>query len=487
MDQLTRTVKAQLIVFVVIAIVAVGIVGISYVRLPEKLFGLGTYTVTLELSESGNLYSTGNVTYRGTEVGRVQTVRLTTTGVEAELTLDSGVPIPSDLDAQVHSQTAVGEQYVALLPRDATSTPLRDGDVIRRSRTSVPPNINELLGATNRGLEAIPDENLKTVIDESYTAFGGLGPELSRFINGATSLAVEARSNLDSLTELVDGAAPVLDSQTDTADSISAWAANLSSITGQLQSQDAAVAGLLENTGPAAAEAQALLERVKPTLPVILANLVSVGEVAITYRADIEQLLVLLPQGIANQQGTVMANINTNQDYKGPFLDFNTNLNLPPTCSTGFLPAQQRRVPSFQDSPPRTEQDLYCRVPQDSQFNVRGVRNFPCRTVPGKRAATVKECESSEPFVPLNDGLNWKGDPNATLTGQGIPKPPPVAEPASSTAPAPQAPPLAIAKYDPNSGSYLGPDGQVYTQQDLSSSGAATTWQSMLMPPGVTG
>ena len=29
-------------------------------------------------------------------------------------------------------------------------------------------------------------------------------------------------------------------------------------------------------------------------------------------------------------------------------------------------------------------------------------------------------CESNEYYVPLNDGYNWKGDPNATLSGQPI-------------------------------------------------------------------
>ncbi len=47
----------------------------------------------------------------------MQTVRLTPTGVEAVLSLKSGIDIPSDLRAEVHSQSAIGEQYVALLPR----------------------------------------------------------------------------------------------------------------------------------------------------------------------------------------------------------------------------------------------------------------------------------------------------------------------------------------------------------------------------------
>src|SRR5882757_5750493 len=125
---LSRTIKIQLAIFSVVALSAMVIVGIAYMRLPVMLFGVGHYTIKVELAQSSNLYTNANVTYRGTEVGRVTGVHLTDTGVEADLSLKSDVAIPSDLDAEVHSQTAVGEQYVALLPRNGTSLPLKDGD-----------------------------------------------------------------------------------------------------------------------------------------------------------------------------------------------------------------------------------------------------------------------------------------------------------------------------------------------------------------------
>ena len=84
-------------------------------------------------------------------------------------------------------------------------------------------------------MQAIPRDNLKTVVDEAYVAFGGLGPELARFVKGGSQLAIDARANLDPLTTLIDQSQPVLDTQTDTADSIQAWAAHLATITGQLQ------------------------------------------------------------------------------------------------------------------------------------------------------------------------------------------------------------------------------------------------------------
>ena len=492
---LSKRIKIQLIVFTVVSVLAATIISIGYAKLPNLLFGVGHYSVTVELPVAGGLYARGNVTYRGTEVGQVQDVHLTDTGVEAVLSLKSDIKIPSNLKAEVHSQTAIGEQYVALLPQDSTSPPLRDGDVISVARTSVPPDINALLDATNRGLDAIPGDNLTTVVNESYTAIGGLGPEIGRFVKGSTTLAIDARKNVDDLTNVVDNIAPILDTQADTSDSLQAWAANLARITRSLKDHDTAVAGLIQKGGPTAEDLRALLSRLQPTLPVLLANLVSVGQVAVTYRDSLEQLLVLFPQGAGIMQAIGVANRNTKQAYKGGFLSFNLNLNLPPPCTTGFLPATQVRAASLVDFPPTPAGDVYCRVPQDSVFNVRGARNTPCVTRPGKRAPTVKLCESDENYVPLNDGLNWKGDPNATLSGQGIPQlppgsgspvTPPTVTPGATAppSPAPGIPPIATAEYDPATGQYVGPDGQVHTQSDLAhSANKDNTWQSMLLPP----
>jgi phospholipid/cholesterol/gamma-HCH transport system substrate-binding protein len=460
--RLTMRVIIQLAIFTVIALAAVAVTALHFAKLPATLFGVGRYTVTMELPRTGGLYGTGNVTYRGSEVGRVQSVRLTETGVEAVLSLKSGIDIPSDLKAEVHSQTAIGETYVELLPRTDSAPPLKNGDVIPLAETSVPPDINALLSAANTALGAIPHDNLRTVIDESYTAVGGLGPELSRLVAGSSNLAIGARKNLDPLVALIDQVRPVLDSQTGSSDAIARWASHLAAVTGELQTHDAAVAGTIDKGGPALGETSTLIDRLRPTLPVLLANLVSVSQVALAYHNDIEQLLVVFPMAVAADQAGIVANANTKQAYRGQYLSFNLNLNLPPPCTTGFLPARQQRIPTFEDYPQRPAGDLYCRVPQDSALNVRGARNIPCETVPGKSGPSVKSCESNEQYVPLNDGYNWKGDPNATLSGQDIPQLPPA------------SPPIAAAQYDPATGTYTGAQPAPKDK----------TWQSMLLPPG---
>ncbi|MCV7073324.1 MCE family protein [Mycolicibacterium rufum] len=483
MIRLPRTIWIQLTILAVVTVTACSVMAFGFVNAPA-LLGFGRYTVAVDLPSSGGLYPTSVVTYRGTEVGRVRSVAVTRDGVRAELTMNSDIPVPADVIAEVHSRSAVGEQFLELTPRDGAGGDLRDGDVIPAARVQVPPEIGSLLDATNRALKAIPPKNLRTVVDESDKAVGGLGPELSRIVDGSTSFAIEAGKTIGPITTLIDEAPPVLDSQVRTSESIASWAQHLSSITGQLKAQDVAFADLLTVGGPALAEGTALFDRVAPALPVLLANMVSLGEVAVTYRPNLEQLLVLYPQGTAVMSAIALANADTKQDYRGIYLDFNLNLNLPPPCNTGFLPVRQQRSPSDVDAPERPAGELYCRVPQESTLNVRGVRNIPCADNPAKRAPTVELCESDAQYVPLNDGFNWKGDPNATLSGQGVPEYAPGQDP---RLPPPQGtgaapPPPAVIPYDPATGGYIGPDGHHYTQQDLVPQ-QNKTWQSMLTPP----
>ena len=484
MLRLSRTVWTQLAILAAVTLIACSIMAFGFVKVPA-LLGIGRYEVTLELPATGGLYPTSVVTYRGSEIGRVTSVDVTRDGVKAVLKLDSATKVPANVSAAVHSRSAIGEQFVELTPRDGGGgATLRNGDVIGVDRVQIPADIGSLLDATNTALQAIPQDNLRTVVDEAAKAVGGLGPELTRIVDGSTSLATQAGNNVDSITTLIDQSPPVLNSQVQTSDSIATWAAHMAAITGQIKSQDAAFGDLLNQGGPALDEGKALLDRVAPALPVLLANLTSLGEIAVTYRADLEQLLVLYPQGTAVMSAIALPDSGTKQAYKGIYLDFNLNLNLPPPCNTGFLPAAQQRSPVMQDAPDRTTGELYCRLPQDSDFNVRGVRNIPCENNPAKRAPTVELCESNEEYVPLNEGFNWKGDPNATLSGQGVPQFPPGTVPPPLPAVAPPSgapPPVALVPYDPATGDYVGPDGRHYKQSNLVP--GDKTWQSMLVPP----
>ena len=85
---LTRFVRNQLIIFTILSIVGVAVMVFTYMQVPT-LLGIGRINVTLQLPSTGGLYRFSNVTYRGVQVGKVTEVKLTETGAEATLTLDT--------------------------------------------------------------------------------------------------------------------------------------------------------------------------------------------------------------------------------------------------------------------------------------------------------------------------------------------------------------------------------------------------------------
>ncbi len=357
----------------------------------------------------------------------------------------------------------------------------------------------------------------------------------------------------DRTTTLVEDSRPLLDSQAETTDALRLWAHSLAGITGQVVDDDPQVRNLLQQGPDAANEVSRLFEQIKPTLPVLLANMTTFGQVAVTYRPSLEQVLVLLPPLVA----FIQSSAPENNPVGIPLGDFRISIEDPPPCTVGFLPPSQWRSPAD-----LTEMDtpdgLYCKLPQDSPIVVRGARNAPCMGVPGKRAPTVELCDSDKPYEPLamrqhtlgprpidpnlisqgippDDRLDYQQNIFAPVEGTPLPRHPGAAIPPlaagggatpgrwhpshcrrafhrglclrrvrrrpvrksrhqfpAATAPAtPSAfdpstsgpgPSVAIAHYDPQTGEYATPDGQIARQTDLVD--PPKTWQDLMLEAG---
>ncbi len=171
---LTRFVRAQLVIFTIASIVGILAMVLVYMQLPT-LLGIGRMAVTLELPRTGGLYQFSNVTYRGVQIGRVTDVRATRSGAEATLSLATSPKIPADLEARVLSVSAVGEQYVDLLPRTDGGPYLHDGSVIQAKDTTVPQRVGPMLDQVSALLDSIPKEKLGQLLDESFRGLNGSG------------------------------------------------------------------------------------------------------------------------------------------------------------------------------------------------------------------------------------------------------------------------------------------------------------------------
>jgi phospholipid/cholesterol/gamma-HCH transport system substrate-binding protein len=414
---LTRFVRIQLAIFAIVGIIGIIAMVLFYIQVPT-LLGIGRMTVTLELPATGGLYRFSNVTYRGVQVGKVTAVALTPNGAKATLSLGTSPKIPANLQADVLSVSAVGEQYVDLRPRTDSGPYLRDGSVIAMRNTTIPQAVGPMLDQVNALIKSLPKNKIGQLLDESFQAFNGAGYDLGSLSDSTSRISADANSVVERTRTLTEDTGPLLDSQAKTADSVRTWAHSLAGISDVVATDDSRVRTLLQNGPGAADEASQLFEQIKPTLPVLLANLTTIGQIGVTYHPSLEQLLVLLPPAVAITQ--TAAPFNHPEGWaKG---DFSFTVDDPPICTVGFLPQNMWRSPS-DTSDIDTPDGLYCKLPQDSPLSVRGARNYPCMGHPGKRAPTVEICNSDKPFMPLAMRQHVLGpspvDPN--LLSQGIP------------------------------------------------------------------
>lgn len=453
---LSKFVRIQLAIFCVLTVIGLVVMSLQYVRVPQ-LLGIGRYAVTVELPSTGGLYPHSNVTYRGTTVGTVKAVKLSPTGVDAILSIDSNYKIPADVGANVRSVSAVGEQYVDLVPAENNSgTYLSDGDVVPADRTTVPQEVGALLDQADVLLASIGDTRLQMVVDEAFNAFNGSGPELQRLIDSTRLFVQEAAANSDQTRQLLDQLGPLLDTQVVTSDAIRSWTRDMVTFTDRLRDSDPDLRALMEKGPAAAAEAETLLQDLRPTLPLLLANLVSVGEVGVLYNAGIEQILVLYPP----MTTALITAAGSGPPEDGAVVDFHLQLHDPPPCLAGFVPPEQWRSPADTSMVP-TPGDVFCQLPQSDPNAVRGARNLPCMEYPGRRAPTPDQCRTG--YVPGYTDNPWTGPPTPVASENTVPTP--ASHSTANTDAAPAG--VTARRVDPQTGTYIGPDGTVYRNADL--------------------
>ncbi|GAA1032345.1 MULTISPECIES: MlaD family protein [Amycolatopsis] len=369
---LTRRIRIQVIAFVIVALAATSFVGAKYAGI-ARLLGAGTYTVRLELSEGGGIFTNGEVTYRGVAVGRIGPLRLTDRGMEADLLLDaSAPPIPVNSRAIVANRSAVGEQYVDLQPSTDQGPFLEDGSVIPRSATALPLPVQTFLSDVDSLTASVPTEDLRTVVNELDNALQGSGPDLQLLMDTARSFTNSASTHLPQTVNLINDGSTVLKTQ---AASSTAWrdfSRNARLFASQLASSDGDLRKLIATAPPAASQVTGLLRDTSPGLPILMANLLTTADVFSARTDGLEQLLVTLPKTVAATSSAITPD--------GGKLSLALTFFDPPPCRKGYESTKYRSSKELPVLPFNTS--AACTLPAGDPSSVRGSQNAPHPGVP---------------------------------------------------------------------------------------------------------
>ncbi|HEU5158771.1 MAG TPA: MlaD family protein [Streptosporangiaceae bacterium] len=366
---LKRGVKVQLVVFALITVLGISYTAVRYIGIGRGVLNRG-YVAYVDLTDSGGIFTNAEVTYRGVTVGRVGPIELTRDGLRVRLNLDRGHHIPRDSMAVVANRSAVGEQYIDLRPRSDGAPYLDSGApyTIPRQDTKVPVRTEELLGNLDKLVASVDTEDLAVVVDELDRAFAGSAADLQAILDSSDRLLQEANDSFPAASDLLDNSRVVLDTQRDEGANIRAFARNLSVLTDELRRDDPNLRDVIDSTVPATTQADRLIDQLSPTLPVLLANLTSTGQVIASRIDGLRSLLILYPATLA---GGFTVTPGDGTEHFGLVL----NLNSPPPCTKGYEKTDIRYPQDTSDVP--AEPNVGCKLPRDSQQDVRGARNAP--------------------------------------------------------------------------------------------------------------
>ncbi|MCK5892092.1 MAG: MlaD family protein [Aeromicrobium sp.] len=328
--------RRRLLLFLVIGAIAVANAGARYAGLTD-LVGDDSYSVAVELEDSGGLYEAAEVTYRGVRIGSVERVEFRRDGVTAHLRIDEDMRVPRDLVAEVHNRSAVGEQYVDLVPRSADGPMLADGDVVRPADTTTPVAEEDLLLSIDRLVTSIDTGDLSTVVTELGTALGGRGEDVGRIIDNAGVLLDAGQASLPDLTTLLASGEVVLQTQADLTPAIAATLSSLAVVTDVVARDDAAVRQILTSGADAGAALDGLAADLTPVLPSLLADVAGLATVTSDRLTSLEQTLVVAPLALAS-------GVTPGRDNKSHFAL--AMAQAPDVCREGFIPASEWRSPN---------------------------------------------------------------------------------------------------------------------------------------------
>lgn len=402
---ISRLVKIQLVIFVIIAVVGVVFVGAKYARIPT-LIGKGEFPVYVDYDVNSGIFPNAQVTYRGIPVGLVGEMTLIPDGTRVELLIkDSAPPIPASAVAVVANRSAAGEQYVDLRPPSDEGPYLQRGDVLSYTtgQAVAPVQVDAILNGLHTLSESVPLDRFAEVVRETGLMFNGRGEDMATIIDSLDAFSQEAIDAMPETLQLLRDGRTVLDTQAAGANDIRSFARDLGIITSQLQASDQDIRRFIGSSTRASDSVTALLARSGGSLTEVLAGLEPVAEVLGERGRFLRPILQILP---ALGAGSYTPLPGDGTAHFGLVLEVNN----PPACTVGYE-GTQRRIAELQAANPGfdpEEQDwewdrsVNCTVAQGNPTSVRGANRaiFADPDVPQPWDNNPKRAPSSTDFNP---------------------------------------------------------------------------------------
>ncbi|MGV0625685.1 MlaD family protein [Mycolicibacter minnesotensis] len=320
-----------------------------------------TYQITIALPDSGGLLANQDVSVRGVPVGRIESLRITPTGVDAVANIASTAKIPAASMVRVAGLSAAGEQYIDFEPPSADGPFLSGGSVVSRDRATTPIPISQLLADAD-GMLAQTDPRKLDLIKKELSLSEAGPQKLTDIVEGGSFLLSTLDSVLPETVSVLKSSRVVLTMLGDVNNGMAVTSRNLDKVFKGINPMIGGYRQLLDQAPGMLSAVDGLFDDNSETMVGLLGNLVTTAQLLYVRTPALNALF-------PNYRGSMLDALSSAIHDDGMW----ATVDIYPryTCDYGT----PRRAPSAADYP---EPFLYgyCRD-TDQSVLVRGAHNAP--------------------------------------------------------------------------------------------------------------
>lgn len=355
-------VKINIVAFLVLGL------GLSYAMATQVLSVLqDRYSVLATFPDAGGVFTNQEVTYRGITVGQVGKMTVVPDGVEIELLIEEDTKIPEeDVEARVMFKSAVGEQFVDILPGSDDGPYLTDGSKIPLEQTSIPVSTQDLLATLQAVLEGVPPEALKGAIDSAGEGLAGRGDDIATILDSMARLAELFGDRAPEIRSILRNGTEVGEAFVASREDFAAAIRDLVIVSETLEGNTGELKRLLEGANLTSEELVALIRDSRSDLHQSITEIAEINEIQAEKSDALKALFKFLPRGLGNvvktfEPKTGMIRFGLVTDTANHACSYGTERRQPEERGTRLppknarcknAPEEQQEVPSLPVSEP---------------------------------------------------------------------------------------------------------------------------------------
>ena len=264
-------------------------------------------TIAAYFTSATAIYPGDQVRVSGVKVGSIKSIQPQGTQVKMVMNVDRDVPIPADAKAVIVAQNLIAARYVELAPAYRTSGPtMPDNAVIPIDRTAVPVEWDEvkiqlMRLATDLGPNSqVSTPSVARFIDSAANALNGNGDKLRQTLaqlSGVGRILADGSANI---VDIIKGLQTFVGALRDSNTQIVQFEDRFATLTGVLNDSRSDLDAALTNLSVAVGDVQRFVHETRDKVSEQVLRLADVTQNLADHKKDLEQLLHVAPNGIAN-------------------------------------------------------------------------------------------------------------------------------------------------------------------------------------------